>query len=68
MALSRANYAFARKSSGEPGRAGARSPRYAWAVLESRIQQTGAKVDVQVVETEPVAWCDGNRLERVWST
>ncbi len=37
----------------------------ALAVLESRIQQTGAKVDVQVAEPEPVAWCDGNRLEQV---
>ena len=58
--------AFARKSSGEPGAVPVRAALgNALAVLESRIQQTGAKVDVQVAETEPVAWCDGNRLEQV---
>ena len=58
--------AFARKSSGEPYAVPVRAALgNALAVLESRIQQTGAKVDVQVAETEPVAWCDGNRLEQV---
>ena len=58
--------AFARKSSGEPGAVPVRAALgNALAVLESRIQQAGAKVDVQVAEPEPVAWCDGNRLEQV---
>ena len=58
--------AFARKSSGEPCAVPVRAALgNALAVLESRIQQAGAKVDVQVAEPEPVAWCDGNRLEQV---
>ena len=58
--------AFARKSSGEPVPCRCAQPlAMPLAVLESRIQQTGAKVDVQVAEPEPVAWCDGNRLEQV---
>lgn len=58
--------AFARKSSGEPKPVSVRTALgNALAVLESRIEQTGAAVHVHMAEPEPVAWCDGNRMEQV---
>lgn len=58
--------AFARKSTGEPQPVPLRAAlANALAVLEPRIQQTGAQVLLDLVEPEPVAWCDGNRLEQV---
>lgn len=58
--------AFARKSTGEPQPVPLRAAlANALAVLEPHIQQTGAQVLLDLAEPEPVAWCDGNRLEQV---
>jgi two-component system C4-dicarboxylate transport sensor histidine kinase DctB len=58
--------AFARKSTGEPQAVPLRAAlTNALALLEPRILQTGARWVLDVAEPEPVAWCDGNRLEQV---
>jgi two-component system C4-dicarboxylate transport sensor histidine kinase DctB len=58
--------AFARKSTGEPQAVVVRTAlNNALAVLGSRIEQVAAVVQVHVAEPEPVAWCDGNRMEQV---
>jgi two-component system C4-dicarboxylate transport sensor histidine kinase DctB len=58
--------AFARKSSGEPHAVSLGAALgNALSVLESRVQQTGAEVQLDVATPEPIAWCDGNRLEQV---
>ena len=58
--------AFARKSTGEPQAVGLRAAlTNALALLEPRILQVGAQWVLDVADPEPVAWCDGNRLEQV---
>lgn len=58
--------AFARKSSGRPQAVPVRAAlANALAVLGPRTKQAGARVQVDVAEPEPVAWCDGNRFEQV---
>lgn len=57
---------FARKSSGQPQRVEMRAAlTNALAVLEPRIRQSGALVQMDLSQPEPVAWCDGNRIEQV---
>ncbi|BEU96424.1 sensor histidine kinase [Acidovorax sp. DW039] len=57
---------FARKSSGQPQRVEMRAAlANALSVLEPRIRQTGALVQMDLSQPEPVAWCDGNRVEQV---
>lgn len=57
---------FARKSSGAPQAVPlSRALDNALSVLEPRVAETGAEILRQTDGADPVAWCDGNRIEQV---
>lgn len=57
---------FARKSRGERQRVPlGQALDNALSVLEARVQRGGVQLRFEMAMPEPVAWCDGNRIEQV---